>query len=116
LKKNLEKDLHRVTKHPADSARGCLSEEVLGGHQILHLKEKGIRTEFLRSLRIGKAQKRQHFGVQILCRGTEVTKFLEDSRVKLRGSIATLVSTEEILTMEVSMSREQHESTQEKMR
>jgi hypothetical protein len=35
-----EKDLHRVVEHPADSAIGCLSKGVPGGHQILHLKEK----------------------------------------------------------------------------
>jgi hypothetical protein len=34
LKKNPEKDLHKVTEHPADSARGCLSEGVPGGHHI----------------------------------------------------------------------------------
>jgi hypothetical protein len=34
LKKNPEKDLHRVVEHPVGSARGCLSEGFLGGHHI----------------------------------------------------------------------------------
>jgi hypothetical protein len=38
--KSPRRDLYRVVEHPVDSARSCLSKEVPGGHQILHLKEK----------------------------------------------------------------------------